>query len=269
MDPALAALTALPLPASGFVILTGSGRTLGALFGLWGLYFILGPAALIRMVLAFILAGPAIAGQMDTLVALATQDRLAALAVPVREFALGLGLGLLASLPFFAVMGAAMMIDQYRGDFSPGNPGPEGEQIGSFATLKVVMALFLFVELGGFLLLVSMLYQSYQVLPLGPGSLGLAPDFGAQIGDILMRVFVTLLLVALPVIAILLLIEFGLQLTLRLSKSIELPSADFLVKNLVFTLALPGLVFALVRVIQMAFDRHPDALQLLLELLGP
>ncbi len=269
MDQITASLAALPLPSVFFVIIAGAGRAMGALFGLWGLYFVLGPAALIRMVLALIISMPAIAGNLDGFIeVIEDTQRLAIYVLPMREFVLGLALGFLASLPFFAVMGAAMMIDQYRGDFSPGIAGPEGQQIGSFAQLKVVMVLFLFVEAGGFFLLVATLYKSFGILPPAVGGFGFAPDMADQVAGILQSVFVTLILVALPIMVLLLLIEYGVSMTLRLTGQIKMPSIDFLLKNLLLALAMPLLIYGLARTIGMAFDRHPDPLGLLQRLLG-
>lgn len=153
-------LASLPLPMIIFVLVAGSARALGALFGLWGLYFILGPAALIRTVLAVIISLPVMAGSSIGLADLFGEGaRMAVIALPVREFVLGFAIGLLASLPFFAVLGAGILIDQYRGDFSPGLPAPESQQVGSFANLKVVMALFLFVEADGLAILIRTIFK--------------------------------------------------------------------------------------------------------------
>lgn len=159
-------ISSLPLPTMFFVLVAGIGRALGALFGLWGLYFVLGPAALLRTGLAVILSLPALALNATTFPDLIDNtSRLLLMTIPLREFLIGFGLGLLASLPFFAIMGAGILIDQYRGDFNPANPAPESSQVGSFANLKVVMALFFFVEAGGFLIVVQALYQSFALFP--------------------------------------------------------------------------------------------------------
>jgi len=152
MDEIARSVFSLSPTAAFFILLMGTARALGALFGLWGMYFVLGPAAMLRIVLAMIISAPMIVAQADGFILLIeTTPRYGVMLIPLREFVIGFGLGLLTSLPFFSVLGAAMLIDQYRGDFSPGIQGPEGLQIGSYASLNVVMILFIFVEAGGFL----------------------------------------------------------------------------------------------------------------------
>ena len=258
-------------PTVMFLVLgLGSARALGALFGLWGLYYVIGAAPVIRAVLAVILSGPMILGRTDELVALVRDTpRTAIVLVPLREAGLGFGLGLLASLPFFAVLAAALVIDQYRGDAAPGLPAPEAQTVGSYAALNVVMALFVFVEIGGFMMVVSVLYDSYAAVPPALGGLGLAADFGSRVGDILQTVMAGVVLFALPVIVLLMLAEFGAAFLFRLVGKINLPSADFLLKNLLFVLAMPVMVYGLARAMEAGFDRAPDPLSLLLDLIGP
>lgn len=263
-------LLEVPLPASFFVIVMGSTRALGALFGLWGLYFVLGPAAMLRMVLAFVFAGPILIGNLEGFLDIAqNSERFIVLTVPLREFVIGFALGMLMSLPFISVLGAAMLIDQYRGDFSPGIQGPEGLTIGSYANLNVVMILFIFVEAGGFLVLISVLYQSYGVFPPAVPGLALAPGFGVALGEILQSVMAALVVFALPVIMILMLLEFGVSIIARLNEKLQMPAIDFLVKNLALVLLLPLISYGLIRMISGAIDGAPAPLDLALRVFGP
>lgn len=269
MEPFIETLTSLPLTATFLVLSVGLLRALGALFGLWGLYFIMGPAAVLRTVMAVILSAPIIVGQADTFVALATDTpRFELLIIPMREFAIGFGLGLLMSIPFFSVLGAAMLVDQYRGDFSPGVQAPEGLTVGSYGALNMVMVLFVFVEAGGFLMLVTVLYQSFAILPPAVPGLAVADGFADALGRIIANIMAALVIFALPVILILLLLEIGINLTHRVSEQIKVPSIDFLVKNLALVLLMPVLVIGLFRMMGEAFDRAPAPLQLVLEVFG-
>lgn len=265
-----AAITSLPLPTLVFVLAAGMGRALGALFGLWGLYFILGPATILRTSLAVVLSLPMLVAAIPTFLDLTSDTfRLSLLIIPVREFVIGFGLGLLVSLPFFAILGAGILIDQYRGDFSPGLQAPESQQVGSFANLKVVMALFLFVEAGGFLILVTALYDSYALIPPQEVGFSFGPGFGALIGEVVSNVIWILVIVAMPIMLILMLIEFGVNVSFRLAGQIKVPSIDFLIKSLVFVAAMPILIFGIARSMERAFDLAPDPLPMLQELVAP
>lgn len=268
MDEVVAAFLSVPLPTSFFLLIAGSARALGALFGLWGMYFILGPATLQRMSIAVVISAPIIVAQVDNYVELATEtQRFALTLIPLREFVIGFSLGLLMSLPFISILGAAMLIDQYSGNFSPGAQAPENQTVGPYAQLNVVIALFLFVEAGGFFLLVQVLYDSYDLFePAVPG-LEIAPGFADALGDIMQSVMVGLVVFALPVILILMLLEFGINIVNRLSEQIKLPSIDFLVKNIALVCALPFLVIGLFRMIGAAIDDNSAPLEYVIRIL--
>lgn len=269
MEDLVAPFLTVPLTTTFFVVAMGSARALGALFGLWGLYFVLGPAALLRSTLALIISAPVIMVQIDSFVALTTDTQsFALMLIPLREFGIGFALGLLMSLPFFSILGAAMLIDQYLGNFSPGIQAPEGQTVGPYANLNVIIALFLFVEAGGFLVMVSVLYESFGVFaPAVPG-LSLVPGFGDAMGDILQNIMLALVVFALPVILILMLLEFGINIISRMSEQIKMPSIDFLAKNLILVLMLPLLTIGLFRMIGAAIDGSPAPLQLAMRLMG-
>lgn len=270
MEAAGETLLSIPVTTGFFVLIAAAARALGALFGLWGLYFVMGPAAILRFTLALVISAPLIVGQGDDFVALVGDaNRFALFVVPVREFVIGFALGLLMSIPFFAVLAAAMLVDQYSGDFAPGLQAPESQTVGAYSALNVVMILFLFVEAGGFLMLVKVLYDSFAILPPAVPGLAVAPDFAAGLGDILQSVMVALIVFALPVILILLLLEFAINMMARLTEQIKLPSIDFLAKNIALTLLMPLLVLGLIRLMQKALDDAPDPLVTLMRLITP
>jgi type III secretion protein T len=262
-------LTELPLPTAFFILIAAHTRALGVLFSLWGLYFILGPATLMRTVLAIILSMPSLIAAVDIYPALIGEnERLMVLTIPLREFLLGSAIGLFCSLPFFAIMGAGIVIDQYRGDSSPVIQAPEDSQVGSFANLKVVMALFLFVEAGGLILVIDTLYDSFRLFPPDIPKLRVNPNTIGMLSEILHNVFWLLLIIAMPIMVILLLIDFGLSMVVRLSKQIEIPQLDFLLKSLVFVLAMPILVVGVARMINSSFENAPEPMIILQEFLS-
>lgn len=269
MDEIVLRLFNVP-PTVGFFVLTmGMARFLGALFGLWGLYFVLGPAMVMRTVMALVVSAPVMIAQGDAFVALASEGTEYSLfLIPLREFAIGFGLGLLMSLPFFAVLAAAMLIDQYSGDFAPGLQAPEEQTVGAYALLNVVMVLFLFVEAGGFLILVNVVYDSFTVLPPSTPGFGLAPDFAEGIGDILQSVMIALVFLALPIMVILLLLEFGINMLARVTEQIKMPAIDFLAKNFALAVLMPLLVFGLIRMMENQLDSAAPPLDLLQRLIG-
>lgn len=270
MEAIVETLVSQPPSTGFFVLVTGASRAMGVLFGLWGLTFLLGPAVLLRTVLAVILTAPVLVIQGPELVQLAAEaPRYGLLLVPVREFVLGFGIGMMISIPFFAVLAAAMLIDQYRGDFSPGNEAPEETTVGAFGSLSVILVMFLFIDAGGLMLTVRTLYESFESFPPGIPSLTVSPGFASGLGAILQDVMAALVLLALPIVLMMVLIEVGLSLIFRFAGKISFPAVDFLTKNLIFVLIMPVFFYSWSRAIEAHFARAPLPLGTLERLLGP
>ena len=252
-----------------FVLMTLASRPLGAFFGLWGLYFVLGPATALRIAVATIISLPFMVPHVEIVINIIdSQTRYMLFLFPVREFVLGFSLGLLFSLPFFSILGAAILVDQYLGDFAPGLQAPEELTVGAYANMCVVISLFLFAEMGGFFELISSIAMTYSSIPIN-APLGDLPDaFGVVLGSILQSVMYMLLILAAPIIIVLLFIEFSLSLAFRVAGQIRFPQVDFLLKNLIFVVLLPPLSIVLVRGIGHALDDGANALQLLNSLTG-
>lgn len=87
-------------------------------------------------------------------------------------------------------------------------------------------------------------------------------------GFIIQDIMTGLIVFAMPVILMLLLLEFGINIMARVSEQIKTPTIDFLIKNLALTLALPVMVFGLMRLMQKAFDETASPLPLLLRFLS-
>lgn len=269
MEEVIARLSDLP-PTVGFFVLTaGISRFVGALFGLWGMYFILGPATVLRTTMALVVSAPMMVIQSDALIELAVNgSQFDIFTVPLREFVIGFALGLLMSLPFFAVLAAAMLIDQYSGDFAPGLQAPEGQTVGAYAMLNVVMVLFLFVEAGGFLILVKIVYDSFTLLPPAQPGFAFNPEFAPILGDILQSVMISLVFLALPIIVILMLLEFAINMLARVTEKVQIPAIDFLMKNITLAVLMPLLAIGLIRMMQAQFETAAEPLGLLQRLIG-
>ena len=91
---------------------------------------------------------------------------------------------------------------------------------------------------------------------------------GDLIATIVQEVFWLLLIIAMPIMLILVLIEFGVNI-ICLAGQIKMPSVEFLMKTLVFVLAMPLLVYGFARTINGAFDSAPPPLTLLEQFSGP
>lgn len=134
----------------------------------------------------------------------------------VKEFGLGLLIGFVASVPFWAAEGAGSFIDAQKGTTLGGTFNPGMEWAGSPTGDLLFQAVnVLFFTGGGFLLFLGSLLESYALWPLTSLLPPLASNFPTlflQVADQLMRLIVAW---AAPVVLILFVAELGLGLLNR------------------------------------------------------
>lgn len=151
------------------------------------------------------------------------------LAILCKEILLGLLLGFIINIPFWAVEGVGFFIDNQRGAAMAGslNPG-SGSEASPLGLVFFQALITLFFISGSFLVLLGVLYKSYDIWPV----FEFLPELGAnwiaffldQV-DFLMRLIV---LVAAPIIIGMFLAELGLALISRFAPQLN-----------VFVLAMP------------------------------
>jgi type III secretion protein T len=163
-----------------------------------------------------------------------------------KEIFIGLLLGFAASLPFEALAGAGAVIDNVRGA-SASLPAPSGE-VTPVGQVFLVVGLWLFAVLGGFWLVVDLIYASYAIwspLEIGP-RITLAGTAG--FADFLQRTLLLGVVLGGPLVLLLLATDLVLGITSKLGKRVDVSFLTLSVKNLVAVLALPLIVFMMVRV---------------------
>jgi type III secretion protein T len=155
----------------------------------------------------------------------------------VKELLIGVLVGLLFGIPFWAAEAAGELIDLQRGSTMAQLVDPLGSNESSvMATLLVVVIIALFFVSGGFILMVDGYYHSYQLWPV----LAFTPIFAANalvailsILDQVMRVGV--LMIA-PLVVALLATDAMLAYLSRMAPNFHIFDLSLPVKNLVFTL---------------------------------
>ena len=223
------------------IIVFGAARPLGLLFGFQAFAWAIGGAVLLRTGIAIAIGLPTLMlnlPQIEPLIVSAPP--LASALVAPREFVIGFGLGLLASLPFLALQYAGAITDSFRGESDGGQTDPSGGgTLQTFSVLYVVIGFAAFFSLGGLWVLVGLLYQSYAVWPIA-ASLPPLADGGAVLALMLMgETLATSVRLALPLLGLLLVIELGIGAAARLGKRTGFYDLSFMAKNLATILALP------------------------------
>jgi type III secretion protein T len=162
------------------------------------------------------------------------------------ELSIGLYIGLLAAIPFWAITVAGEMIDNVRGAGLSGILNPSsGEEVSLFSVLFLQLLSALFFMTGGFHQLLDAIYRSYTLLPIG-----VPLSVSRKTADFMIAqwrvVFDLGIGFALPAVVMMLMVDFSLGLINRSVEQLEVFSLAMPIKSLLACLALAlGLRIAL------------------------
>ncbi len=215
-------------------------RPAGLLFGFMAFTWALSQMRTLRISTALGLALPTLVLTGTQIESILDNAGIAELAfLSGKELLIGYGLGLLASLPFFALQYAGAVTDAFRGESDSGITDPTGGTLQTFSLLYVVIGFAVFFGAGGLWGLIAMLYQSYAIWPVNQPLPALAGDAPSQIMMMLGDMFLLTVRTAIPLLALLVVIEFMLGVAARLSRKFGMQDLTFLAKNFSAILMLP------------------------------
>ena len=176
---------------------------------------------MIRSCIAGILCIPILPGLVEVLPPLPFQPVLLVGTI-VKEAVIGFALGMLVSIPFLAFESLGLLIDNQRGATIASSIDPlhgnEASPLGLF-TQQVFVVLFL--VLGGFHLLLDLMYQSYALWPPQAALPPFSPHMPAILLAALDRLIRLAVLFAAPAMVTMLLSEVGLALVAVFSPRFE------------------------------------------------
>jgi type III secretion protein T len=157
-----------------------------------------------------------------------------------KEALIGVVIGVVLSVPFWAAEAAGEFIDQQRGSEAATIPDPsQTNEAGITGTLFVLTLTAIFFASGAMNLLIEAIYETWRIWP----PLDPLPTFSADAGlralALLDRVMLLGLVLAGPIIIALLLAEFGLALIGRFAPSLNVFDLAMAVKGIVFVIGLP------------------------------
>ena len=146
----------------------------------------------------------------------------ALMAIIGKEIVIGLLLGFLVSIIFWVAEGVGFFIDNQRGATMASLMDPmSGAQTSPLGSLFLQLAAVMFFSTGGFLVLLSGLFESYRLWPIFSFFPRIEPGFGLfflkQV-DFLMKFIV---LLAAPVVIAIFVSEFGLGLINRFAPQLN------------------------------------------------
>lgn len=227
-------LAKLPLAAMGL----GTARGIGMLqilplsnrLGLRGMH-----RTAVAVALAFLML-PMVMGQLapGDLV----EGRL--LLLTVKEVLVGLVLGTLFAVPFWAAEAAGELIDNQRGSRSAVVPDAAGEEEGGLtATLLVLTLATIFFLSGGMHWLIDALASSYRFWPASEPIPSFAPDAIMRPLELLDRIMRAGLLLASPLLIVMVLSELALALVSRFAPQLNVFDLAMSMKGLIYVIGMP------------------------------
>lgn len=224
-------------------------RPLGLVYGFtlfsWGL----GHGLMIRIGISFAFGLLVFWNSTDVFMAIAEtatiQNTVITLSI---EFAIGFGLGAMASSPFHALKYAGAITDTYRGENNSGITDPSGGTLSTYSVLYFIAGAVVFTQAGGFYVMIKNLYTTYVIWPIGNGDLEFDSEAWSLAAQLLQRSLLASIAIAAPLLIIFISIDFALGVASKLAPRFNLYENSFIAKNTAAVLALPVIAMYLVRI---------------------
>lgn len=240
---AVGPMLALAVPAA---------RLLGV-FTILPLFTRLGITGLLRGGVSLALALPLVPALIGPLTPIAAAGGAPVVVILVKEVLVGVMIGMVAGVPFWAAEAAGEMLDQQRGSTSAILPDPSGGEAGVTGTLLVLVATVVFLSGGGLQLLQEGIQGTYAVWP----AERLIPTFSADMPNRMLGILDSLttggLLLASPLLVAMLLAELALAMISRFAPQLNVFDLGMAVKGVVHAVGLPIYAFTLVGFIRDGF----------------
>ncbi len=141
------------------------------------------------------------------------------------QASIGLLMGLLLQVVVAAVVVGGETISASMGLAMANMIDPSVGNVPTIASLMLIMSSLIFLALGGHVLMLELLIQSFELMPIGKGLLSL-DAFGALISWSSMM-FLGAVLLALPILVILLAVNVGLGVVVRAAPTLNIFSVGF------------------------------------------
>jgi type III secretion protein T len=165
-----------------------------------------------------------------------------------KEFLVGITLGLLLGVPFWAAEMAGAYVDVYRGTSAATVVSPDqmSEPLVSGALFSIALVA-IFLAMGGLRMVLGLLYESYEIWPY----FELLPQITGELYPVFIELLGTIARIALslgaPIMIAMFIGELALAFTSRFAPQINIFDAMLSIKNIIFLLILPPYLYLLAR----------------------
>ncbi|WP_367346639.1 type III secretion system export apparatus subunit SctT [Stenotrophomonas bentonitica] len=190
-------------------------------------------------------------------------DILSMAGVVLREVLIGTAIGLVVALPFHIFHGMGAIVDNQRGAGIGAMLDPvSGMEATELSNLLQLMSVVVFLATDGMIVLLEVLQDSYQLIPMGSGfSLDLA-----RLQNFAGTLLAGAVRMALPVLLLLFLVEVLLGTLSRFSQQMNPFSLSLAIKSFIAFIALLFYLMPTITTQVPLIRDSTDALQLLLEM---
>jgi type III secretion protein T len=157
-----------------------------------------------------------------------------------KEYLIGVMLGTLMAIPFWAVQTAGDLIDMDRGASAANLSDPVNANEQSLTGVILLYAtLAIFVVMDGLQIVISMIYDTFRVLK--PTELLPTPDLDLvqTLGMLIGKMVITGAMIAGPILVMTLAVDVTLVFSARIAKQLPLNDFSIIVKNLIAASFLP------------------------------
>ncbi len=155
----------------------------------------------------------------------------------LKEMLIGALLGFASSVPLAIALAGGGIIDLYRGAML-GTSDPAGGEVTSYGMVFAIMTLWLFANIGGFQIVISTIYQSYDIWPVNTKFPSFDPGADAIL-QILENILLSAVVLAGPLLVIMFLSDIIHLIGAKFGKNIDVGHLTFSTKNLIAIMILP------------------------------
>ncbi|MGB5863671.1 MAG: flagellar biosynthetic protein FliR [Sulfitobacter sp.] len=237
-------ITSTPLEALFLLLALNALRILGLSYAFVPFSWAVGSSSLLKMGIALPLSAPIIVANLDaTLILSREANQLPLILMLPKEFAIGFGIGVIASGPFRIMQYAGALTDTFRGENDSGIQAPDQSQLHTFGLAYLVVGLFLFAQTGGWALMTGLMYDSYLIWPVDEFLPPLSNFSYIIVGQMFDATFRLVFQVAGPLLVMLFIIEMACYGGAKIGRRMGFYEMAFPIKNLMTLLTLPLIMF--------------------------
>jgi type III secretion protein T len=157
-----------------------------------------------------------------------------------KEICVGMALGIVYSLPIWAISTAGDVIDSYRNASSANVSDPvNASEVSILGSYLVILGLALFIAAGGLQIIVSATYRSYAVWPVQSFWPALRADTLPLLLSLLTEAARIAFVIAAPLLVLMVVVDIVMMSFTRMNPQFQVFESSNSLKNLVLIVALP------------------------------